>query len=128
MPSPLIEKLLTRNGYPRVDASTVEAFINGDGDRVLFLTGDPAKNLETDDLAVILPELVKAFQNRFQPAIVDRALEQSLRERFDIWPLPSLIFIEQGRLKGAIAKIRDWDDYLSEIGRILGRSAAATEH
>jgi hydrogenase-1 operon protein HyaE len=127
MPSTLIERLV-QNGYPRLDAAGLDAFLSGEGTLVLFLTGDPAKNLETDDMAVILPELMKAFPGRVVPAIVDRSIEQALRERFDVWPLPSLIFVERGEKKGAIAKMRGWDEFLAETGEILARPLAGATH
>ena len=92
---------------------------------MLFLTGDPAKNLETNDVAVILPELVRCFGGRFRPAVVDRAIENALRERFEVWPTPSLIFLRDGRMLGAIPKVRDWDDYLARVRAILDGAVAA---
>lgn len=119
MPSPLIEKLISEHGYPLIGAANLEDFIGGDETSVLFLTGDPAKNLETDDVAVILPELARAFGHRFKPGVVDRSIEKHVRERFDVWPVPSLLFVRRGQLVGAIPKVRDWEDYLTEIKRIL---------
>lgn len=121
MTSMLLHRLTRDFGYPVVDADGLEPFLDQAGDLVLFLTGDPEKNLETDDVAVILPELASAFPGRFAPAIVDRAIEQGLRERFDVWPTPSLLFVNGGVLRGAIAKVRDWDGYLEEIRDILSR-------
>ena len=114
-----IDRLTQDLGYPVLDASNFEAFAAAEGDQVIFLTGDPVKNLETDDVAAILPELVKAFPDRMRPAVVDRSIEQSLRERFDVWPVPSLLFLRGGALAGAIPKVRDWGEYLSEIRSIL---------
>ncbi len=114
-----IERLTNELGYPLLDAKSVEAFVQAQEDRVVFLTGDPARNLETDDVAAILPELMRAFPGRFTAGVADRTIEQSLRERFDVWPVPSLIFLHSGRLKGAIPKVRDWAEYLSEIQAIL---------
>lgn len=121
-----IDRLTHDLGYPLLDAASYNDFISAKGERVVFLTGDPAKNLETNDVAAILPELVQAFQQRFKPAVVDRALEQSLRERYDVWPTPSLLFLRDGALIGAVPKVRDWPDYLSEIKSILDRPQPAT--
>lgn len=128
MESPLIDRLVDELHYPRVDADNLNDILTEAGERVLFLTGDPAKNLETNDLAVILPELQRAFAGRLNPAVVDRSIEQSLKERFDIWPVPSLIFLKDGEMRGAIAKVRDWADYLSEIAAILDRPTPHAVH
>jgi len=122
-----IDRLTQDLGYPVLDSSNFEAFAASEGDQVIFLTGDPAKNLETDDVAAILPELVKAFPDRIRPAVVDRSIEQSLRERFDVWPVPSLLFLRGGVLAGAIPKVRDWGDYISEIRSILDRPVTGGE-
>jgi hydrogenase-1 operon protein HyaE len=119
--SKVLKRLTEELGYPILDAATLEGFISESGDRVLFLTGDPATNLETDDVAAILPELVQAFQHRFKAAVIDRSIEQPLRERYDVWPVPSLIFLCDGEMTGAIPKVRDWPDYLAEIKTILER-------
>lgn len=128
MTSPLIDRLISEHNFPLIAAANLEDVIASAETRVLFLTGDPARNLESDDVAVILPELVRAFGGRLRPAVVDRAIEQALRERFAIWPTPSLLFVRGGALVGAIAKVRDWDDYLAEIARILDAAEPAHTH
>lgn len=127
MRSPLVERLVADLGYPLVTAETREAIIAAPGPTVLFVTGDPAKNLETDDVAVILPELVAAFPE-LRPAVVDRTIEQSIRETFDVWPTPSLIFVDRGARIGAVPKVRGWDDYLAAIGAILADTQPAPVH
>lgn len=123
--SKAIDRLTRDLGYPLLGATNCDDFMSAKGEHVVFLTGDPAKNLETDDVAAILPELVQAFQYRFKAAVVDRAIEQSLRERYDVWPTPSLLFLRDGALIGAVPKVRDWPDYLSEIKSILDRPQPA---
>ncbi|MCQ0988214.1 thioredoxin domain-containing protein [Jiella marina] len=128
MSHPLIKRLVDTLGYPQVDAAILDRFLAEPDLKALFVTGDADKNLETADLAVILPELARHFGKAFQPAVVDRAIEQKVRERFDVWPTPSLIFVARGNKVGAIAKIRDWDDYLREISAILDREPALLVH
>lgn len=128
MSHPLIQRLVDTLGYPSLDAASLDRFLAEPDLKVLFVTGDPDKNLETADLAVVLPELARHFGQAFQPAVVDRAIEQKVRERFDVWPTPSLIFVAEGSTVGAIAKIRDWDDYLREISEILDRTPALLVH
>jgi hydrogenase-1 operon protein HyaE len=92
------------------------------GTGVLFVAGAFEKNLETPDVAIILPELVKAFAGAFHVGVVAADYEEAVRERFDVWPTPSLIFVENAARIGVIAKVRDWSDYLMEIREILGVS------
>jgi hydrogenase-1 operon protein HyaE len=123
--SALIDRLTTELGWPKLDAGTLDAFADGPGERVLFVTGDPGKTPEALDVAVILPEVVMAFQNRFRPAVVDQSIERAVRDRYEVWPVPSLIFLRDGRFIGAIPKVRDWADYLDRTRAILeGRALA----
>jgi hydrogenase-1 operon protein HyaE len=121
----LIDRLTTEFGWPTLSAETLDAFAGGPGERVLFVTGDPRKTPEALDVAVILPEVVMAFQNRFRPAVIDQSIERAVRDRYEVWPVPSLIFLRDGRFIGAIPKVRDWADYLDRTRAILeGRALA----
>ena len=128
MTSPLIDRLTDEFGYPRLDAAGLAAFEATGGTVCLFLTGDPVKNLETNDVAVVLPELAATFADQFRVGVVDRDLEPTLKTRFDVHVTPALIFLRDGAFIGAIPKVRDWADYRERIPEILiGPTAAAAE-
>ena len=128
MSATLIDRIATEQGWARLDdAEAVEAFTGAAGLRCLFVPGDPSKNLESGDVAVILPELRRAFGEAFEVGLVGEAVERAARERFDVWPTPSLIFVSEGRSLGAIPRVRDWDDYLARLREILS-DAAVTAH
>ena len=61
MTHPLIQRLFDDWGYPEVTLETHQAFISQPGITVLFFAGDPNRFRDTTDVAVVLPELVKAF-------------------------------------------------------------------
>ena len=129
MTSPLLRRLVDELGWPELQsAEALEAFLARPGLVALFVPGDPAKNLETNDAAVILPELVTAFSGAFTCALVADPIERAVRQRFDVWPTPSLIFVEGGEIRGAIPRVRDWDDYLARARMIVdarpGKDAA----
>ena len=120
MSHPLIDRLTTEMGWPRLASkSDVAEFTGRDGVHVLFIPGDPVRNLETADVAVILPELKMAFQGRFDCAVVDDAVEEAVRDDTKVFKTPSLIFYRDGQMIGAIPKVRDWDDYMARIERFL---------
>jgi hydrogenase-1 operon protein HyaE len=127
MSSPLIDRLSTDLGWPRLEnLEALDAHLARPGDHCLFIPGDPVKNLETNDTAVILPELVAAFQGRFDCAVIAPEIEEKTRLRFDCWPTPSLILLRDGALLGTIPRVRDWADYLTRIAAILdGRELPA---
>ncbi|MDV6330614.1 hypothetical protein [Asticcacaulis sp. 201] len=128
MSSPLIEQLITRHGCARLDAAGLDAFISAPGVGALVVTGDPATNLESDDLAVIVPELMKTFPGAFRTGVVDRDLEKEVRHRFDVWATPALIFVESGRMLAALPKVRDWNEYLVEMRRMLDLPSPSLTH
>lgn len=119
MTSPLIEQLQTRHGYPLLDADSYDHFVYGAGTVVLFFCNDPVQFPESHDVAVILPELVKAFSGRLQAAIIAKPIERELQARFRFTGWPSLVFLRNGEYLGAITGIRDWQEYRQETVRIL---------
>lgn len=117
---PLIDRLEREYRYPRLTSpAEVAAFTDRPGLHCLFIPGDPGRNLETADAAVILPELRLAFQNRFDCALVDGAIEADLREATRALKTPGFLFWRAGVYLGAIEKVRDWADYLARTQHIL---------
>lgn len=119
MSSPLIDQLTTTHGYPLVTPDSLENFLERETTLALFLTGDPRRYPESNDVAVILPELARAFPARFKPAVVDRRLEALFKARYDIAAWPCLLFLRDGRFLGRISRVRDWSDYLERIAAVL---------
>ncbi|WP_425071428.1 hydrogenase accessory protein [Sagittula sp. S175] len=126
MTHPLISRLSDEFGWPAFDdIGSVEAYTAQEGVHVLFVPGDPVRNLETADVAVILPELKQAFQGRFDCAVVGNAVEEQVRNDTKVFKTPSLIFYRDGQMIGAIPKVRDWDDYMARVAHILSLPVAA---
>ncbi len=121
MPSPLIDQLINLHRYPRLSADNLDDFMDRDVTLALFLTEDPNRYPESNDVAVILPELMSAFPDRFEAVVVDRALESLFKERYDVAVWPCLVFVRHGRYLGKINKVRDWSDYMALIPEILDR-------
>lgn len=126
MTHPLITRLTEEFGYPRLsDMDEVAGFTAPDGVHVVLVPGDPARNLETADVAVILPELHQAFQGRFDCAVAMDSVETELREATGMFKTPSLIFYRDGVCIGGIPKMRDWSDYMDRITHLLAQPATA---
>lgn len=124
-PHPLIARLESEFHYPRLHSShDLVEFIDRPGVHCLFIPGDPRRNLETADAAVILPELRLAFQNTFDCAVIDDAIEAALREQYRALKTPGLLFFRQTTFLGAVEKVRDWSDYLARITHFLSLKAA----
>ena len=126
MTHPLITRLTDEFGWPALnDKPALAAFVDRPGTHVLFLPGDPKRNLESADVAVILPELRQAFQGKFDCAVIGDAIETELRQTTKVLKTPSLIFYRDGQLIGGIPKVRDWDEYMARITQILAQPKAA---
>ena len=120
MSHPLLARLTSDLGWPSVNTTEALAdHLAQPGLHCLFIPGDAARNLETADAAVILPELRQAFQGRFDCALVGDAIEGDLREETRVLKTPCFLFYDGARFLGGIAKIRDWDDYMTRIPQIL---------
>lgn len=126
MGHPLIERLTTEFDWPRLATEDeILAWLSRPGVHVLFVPGDAKRNLETADVAVILPELHRAFQGRFDCAIVADETTPGVKESSGVYKTPSLIFYRDGVCLGGIPKVRDWDDYMARIARFLDLHMAA---
>lgn len=116
---PLVERLIRDFGLPEVGTGDVDAFLEPAGDAVLFFTEDPKKHPESSDVAVILPELMRAFPGRFRSAVVARAAERELQQRFGFARWPALVFLRGGETVGTLTGIHDWDEYVGKVRTLL---------
>ncbi|MGO9171364.1 MAG: hydrogenase-1 expression HyaE [Rhodomicrobium sp.] len=121
MPSPLIDALTVKHGFASVNERTVDAFLNANPVSVLFFAGDSERLVESDDVAVIVPEILKQFGGRLAPALVEKPAERALQLRYRFNAFPALVFCRGVGYLGAICRVLDWQDYLSEIAAILAR-------
>lgn len=121
---------LTRRGLPEVDTASVDRFLgaaNAAGAvAVLLSAGDPARFMEAIDVAVVLPELIDAFQGRLRGAVIAHHAESELGQRFGVRVQPTLIFIANGETLGLIAKIQDWSVYVDRIAKLIDRPRRAS--
>ncbi len=119
MPSPLIESMIEQYSYPVLDESTIDDFINAQDESVLFFTENPTRFPESDDVAMILPELVSEYGNRFSAAVIEQKSQRKLQGRFGFKEWPTLVFLRKGQYLGAISRVQDWNDYILEINKLL---------
>lgn len=115
----MVDRLTDVYGYPRLAAGNFAQFVEHTPQCVLFFTEDPASFPETNDVAVILPELVRHFGGSFTPAVVARDYERTVDKRYGVRQWPTLVFLRHGEYLGAIARVQNWSDYLNQIQDIL---------
>jgi len=119
MPSPLINEMIEKYQYPVLTDGTVDEFINSQNECVLFFTENPTRFPESNDVVMILPELVKEYANRFAIAVIDQSSQRKLQSRYAFSEWPSLVFLRHGKFLGVISRVQDWGDYITKINQIL---------
>lgn len=117
--TPLLDELLTREDLPILDADNFDWFVYSHETVVLFFRNDPALFPESHDVEIILPELLKVFNNQLQGAVIDRSIERELQARFRFTTWPALVFLRRGEYLGVITGIKDWREFGQEFARIL---------
>lgn len=119
MPSTLIRIMLEKHAYPVLDEESIDDFLGCHDEVVLFFSENPQQFPESDDLAVILPELVKAFAGRLSAALISQGSQHRLQARYGFGGWPALVFLRRGELLGCITQLRNWEDYLREIRQLM---------
>lgn len=121
MASPVIDALTARHGFAAVNEENVDAFLAAHAELVLFFAGDLERLVESSDVAVILPEILKFFNGRLAAALVEKRAERALQLRYRFNAFPALVFCRREGYLGAICRVLDWQDYLGQIADILAR-------
>jgi hydrogenase-1 operon protein HyaE len=119
--TPLLQTIIDRNGYAVITAEDADSITAAEEFSVLFFAGDADRLSDSNDVAVVLPQLCAAFDGLFTPFIVHRDAERALQRRYRFTAFPALVFLRRGEYLGAIQQIQDWTDYLSQIAGILER-------
>jgi len=117
-PTPLIDRLVEELNYPILDLSNIDAFLAENDFSVLFFTEDVKRFPETNDVAVVLPELISVFPD-IKPALISRSDEKKLQSLYGFRAWPALVFMRGEQYLDAITGIQDWSEYLSQIKTIL---------
>jgi hydrogenase-1 operon protein HyaE len=115
---PLLERLIGLSDAV-LDADSFEAWAAQPGAALLVFTEDPVLYRETLDLAVIVPEVARALAGRFRTGVLLPAAARAVAKRYGFRRWPALVLLKDGRYVGAVDGLRDWQDYLDELSRLL---------
>jgi len=116
---PLVEQLVSRHGFVQVDVGSFDAFAAASGHALLVFTEDPVRFKETLDLAVIAPEIAKAFAGAFRVGVLLPADARKVATRYGFARWPALVLLKDGQYVGAIDGLRNWEDYVEDMRRLL---------
>lgn len=117
--SGLLDRLAAKHGLSDLDQAGFQAFMDGAGMGVVFLTDEPDIAAENWDTAVIFPELLAAMGNNLRAALMRPEQARGLMARFGLGRLPALLFLQEGGYVGAIEGLRDWSEYVNECATML---------
>ena len=119
MAHPLIAQLFTRHGFAEVTPENFATWKQRPGRTLLLFLEAPARYQETLDIAVIVPQLAQAFPERFAVGVLlpDAARELAVHYGFRRWP--AFVMLADGKYVGAVDGLRDWDEYRTEVARLL---------
>jgi len=119
MPSALIRDMIDKYGYPVLGADDIDEYLSRHDNVVLFFTENPQHFPESNDVAVVLPELMRVFKDRLVAAVVHKDSERLLCRRYNFKAWPSLVFLRQGEYLGVISRVQDWHIFIQRIEEIL---------
>ncbi len=116
---PLVAQLFSKHGFAEVTQADFPAWSEAPGRALLLFLEDPGRFKETLDLAVIVPELVRAFPGRFRVGVVLPDAARALSVRFGFRRWPAFVVMADGQYVGAVDGLRNWDEYIAEVAGLL---------
>lgn len=120
---PAIERLFARCGYPELAVDDFAERTRFKGRTLLLFLEDPVRYKETLDLAVILPEIVAAYPGRLSVGVLLPEVARAVHPRYAFRRWPALVMLKDGDYVGAIDGLRNWDEYVTEVARLLDAPA-----
>lgn len=121
MSHPLVDRLVSELDYPEISLQNHDEFVGASGMNVLFFPGDPTTVRDSTDVAVVLPELVDAFDGQLRPGVVTDVFGdgKALKRQYGFREYPALVFVRSGEYIGVLTRIQDWGDYLEKIAELM---------
>jgi hydrogenase-1 operon protein HyaE len=124
MTHPLVGQLFTRHGFVELAADTVDAFAQAPGLAMIVFLEDPAKVRESLDLAVIAPQIGRAFAPGLRAGALVAEPARAVAPRYGFRRWPALVLLRDGAYLGAIDGLRVWDEYVTQVAALLGAPPA----
>jgi hydrogenase-1 operon protein HyaE len=125
---PLVQRLVNDFQAAWITPESLPAFAQAtSGEQVLLFTGDPVRFPECLDVAVVLPELQRAFEpskGRIAIGVVCREVEDEVARRYGVQRWPSMVFLRGGQYVATIAGMLDWTDYLARMAEVQATPAS----
>lgn len=122
---PLFQRLYNQEGFQKLTEETLPTMQAEVGLKLVLFADDPNRVRETLDVVVIGPELKKVFKDYLSSCwMVDVKKARAMSTQFGIKRLPAVAFFRDAQFLGACEGLKDWDEYLQELGEIGSRTKA----
>jgi hydrogenase-1 operon protein HyaE len=116
---PLVAQLFSKHGFAEVTPANFAPWAEAPGRAMLVFLEDPGRFKETLDLAVIVPELVRAWPGRFRVGVVLPDAGRALSTRYGFRRWPAFVMLADGQYVGVVDGLRNWDEYMAEVTALL---------
>ncbi len=118
----VINRLVRDFGATWIEESALSHWCTDFPHAVLLLAGDRVRFPEGQDVAAVLPELLKASQTPCRIGVVPRDEEDRVARRYGSQRWPSLLFFRQGAYATALPGMHDWDVYQQKFKDALAHA------
>ena len=102
----------------------LDDFLGRNPRALLFFSGDVAQRPEGFDVAVVVRELLTAYQGRLRVGLIDRRDEAALMPRFGVVVTPAVVYVRDGQPAELVARMRDWPVFAQACDRLLAAGDA----
>lgn len=116
---PLLQRLLQQTSGTLLEVEGFDAWASQAGAAMLVFAEEPDRYKETLDLAVVVPELHAAVAGRFRVGLLAPVAARALAPRYGFARWPAFVMLRDGQYLGAVDGVRDWSEYVTELGRLL---------
>jgi len=117
--SGLTERIVAQENWPALTRETADDFLAPPGAALIFVRGLAAQRPETEDVAVVLRELTRAYGQALRAAVLDPKDEPALMKRWGVIVVPCLVVLKDGEVLAKLPRIADWKDYTAAITQAL---------
>jgi hydrogenase-1 operon protein HyaE len=111
----LLARLAAEQGIPRIAAGELDAHAAAEPCLAVLLTA--AKSPESWDVAVVLPELLRACGG-VRAVALEPTESAQLAARYGVDKYPSVVVLREGRYTGVIEGMQDWEPFCTELARL----------
>lgn len=116
--SNIFDRLVRNPSVTAVDREGLAEFAARHPQCLVGFFTDPKAHPENTDLAVVLPELLRAFPSLRAAVLKPEAVVATARD-YGVAVFPALVFLDGGQVSKIMARIQAWADYHSQIQQWL---------